>query len=148
MKKTIVFTLVFALFGAFQLVAQSGWDAHLAKLSSTNLFTFTAMYGHNGVQWTSATSGQPTKAETDYLFSGFANQSTLFAKGPTLSGTKYMTTRAESNLIIGKKGALGFVAIKTAKTYVLVTFNEATISPNNANVKVQAFGDYLESFGY
>jgi Profilin len=150
MKKSLILfpALFLALFLGKNAAAQSGWDTHLAKLKDKQKFTFSAIYGVDGTQWTSTAFGQPTKLETDYLFSGFVNPNALFANGPTLSGIKYMATKVESNLIIGKKGSLGFVAFKSDKAIILGIFNESNISLATANLNILAFGSYMKSIGF
>jgi len=123
------------------------WDAHLAKLT-TAVKCHAAMFGHDGVQWAGHASLAPPGDEVKYLIAGFSNPNSLFGAGPKLLGEKFMTTRADDHLIIGKHGTHGFVALKTSKTIVICYFDEQYVTPANANIATQNFGDYLKGIGF
>lgn len=122
------------------------WDAHLAQLIRKVPKGKCAMFGHDGTPWTSSSSFNAD--EMKCLFAGFANPGSLFASSLQVDGVKFMTTRADDHLIILKHQQDGVIAIKTPKTYVVCHFNESDLTPAQANLAVQAFGDYLGSLGF
>eukprot|EP00310_Coccolithus_braarudii_P016855 CAMPEP_0183359714 /NCGR_PEP_ID=MMETSP0164_2-20130417/53079_1 /TAXON_ID=221442 /ORGANISM="Coccolithus pelagicus ssp braarudi, Strain PLY182g" /LENGTH=124 /DNA_ID=CAMNT_0025533895 /DNA_START=57 /DNA_END=431 /DNA_ORIENTATION=- len=123
----------------------SGWDAHLQKLTAYGVAA--QMHGLDGTKWAGAGVSDDA-AQIKYLIGGFGNPGSLRAKGPTLGNTKYMITRAEGDFIIGKKGAAGFVAVKSKQAVTIAVFNEDKMTPNQANVATQAFKDYLIGLGF
>lgn len=129
------------------LLAQSGWDAHLAKLNAA-VKCRAAMYGHDGIQWAGQSQLKLPADEIKYILQGFTNPNSLFQKGPTIEGLKYMTTRADSTLIMLKHGPQGAVFAKTPKTVVACRFDESATTPANANIAVGKFVDYLATIGY
>lgn len=122
------------------------WDAHLAQLISKTPNARCAMFGHDGTQWTS--SSIFNTAEIKALLDGFKNPASLFPAALAIEGVKFMTTRADDNLIVLKHQQEGVVAIKTTKTCVVCHFTENNLSAAQANLFVQAFADYLERMGF
>jgi len=102
----------------------------------------------DGVQWAGHQSLKASADEVKYINAGFGTPANLFASGPKLLGEKYMTTRADGNLIIGKHGTHGFVAVKSAKCFVICSFDETTVTPAQANIATQNFADYMKGLGF
>jgi profilin len=129
------------------VLAQSGWEAHLAKLSKA-VKCRPALYGQDGVQWAGHAQVKATAEEIKYLVGGFKTPSVLFASGPKIEGEKYMTTRADERVVVIKHGTHGGVFIKTAKTIVACLFDEATVTPAAALVATNDFAQYMKKLGF
>jgi len=125
------------------------WDGHLAKLTSAAKVQG-YLVGLDGTKWAPAApqAGDPTKDQLAVITAAFANAGPVRASGPILGATKYMITRADDQLIIGKKGTSGFIATKSAKSMQIALFDEANITPAAANIAVQKFSDYIKGIGF
>ena len=146
MKK--LFLTAFMLLGLlFVSQAQTGWDTHLTKLTSA-IKCNAGLYGLDGTQWGGGRTLSLSTDEVKYIISGFANPSQLFVSGPKVIGVKYMTTRADDNLIILKHGIDGVVCKKSKHTVTICKFSENNVTPAQANIATSNFADYLKSFGY
>ncbi len=123
------------------------WDAHLAKLNAA-VKCHAALHGTDGVQWAGHAQLALPADEVKYIIAGFANPNSLFASGPKVLTVKHMATRADDHLIILKHGTDGLVAVKTAKTVIFCKFSENDVTPANANIATQNFGEYMKGIGY
>lgn len=124
------------------------WDAHLAKLSNSVKNSHCGLFGHDGVQWAGHAALPLPAEEAKYIIGGFSNPGSLFASGPKVQGEKFMCTRGDNSLIILKHGTKGLVALKTAKCVSMCKFDESDVTPANANIAVQKFGEYLKTIGF
>lgn len=127
--------------------ALASWDAHLARLTSA-IKCKAALFGPDSVQWAGLSQLAPPTAEVRYIVAGFAKPGSLFAAGPTLLAVKYMCTRADAKVILGKRGSDGFVACAGLGTVTLCKFSEADVTPAQALVATQNFVAYMASLGY
>jgi len=100
------------------------------------------LFGVNGAKW--AGNGKVLPGDQmQRLISGFDKPDELRAKGPTILETKYMITRADPDLLIGKNANHGFVAVKSLKAVTVILFTEPELSFAQANVAAHGFKDYL-----
>ena len=126
-------------------VAQPSWEAHLKQLSTKVPKSKCALYGHDSTFWA---GNRFDAAEVKYIISGFGDPKILLASGPKLDGKKYMATRADDHLIVIKQGQDGALFLKTSRSVIACKFNEADITPANANIAVQAFGEQMKTLGF
>ncbi len=146
-KNRLVSTLGFLVASMlFQPAWAGSWDAHLAKLNAV-INCKAGMYGLDGTQWAGLAQLNLAPVEIQYIIAGFQNPGSLFAASPKLMGTKYMTTRADNNLIILKNASNGAVFVKS-KQVVTACFFDSKITPASANVAAQNFAEYLKNIGY
>lgn len=117
------------------------WDAHLSKLTAALPNGKCAIFGRDGAQWTSAYSFDP--AQMKVLFSGFDDPQALRKEGPTIDGVKYLITQTSDDLIAGKKGTRGVMAVRTRQTYVVCSFDDSQHTPNVVMGALASFADYL-----
>jgi len=148
LRSVVVWLSVFVFVGS-AVAASGGWDEHLAKLQQKVPKGRPGLFGHDGVQWAGQDKLKPSAAEMAAIVKGFADPQSLFAKGVTVEGVKYMATRADATIIIGKKATKGVVFAKGVKTIVGLAFDEADgVRPADALVAVQSFVDYLKGMGF
>jgi hypothetical protein len=145
MKKIFLSAFVFL---CFTLASQAqSWEAHLTKLNSA-IKCSPGLFGLDGAQWAGHAKLKLPADEVKYIISGFAKSGPLFASGPKLNGVKYMTTRADDNVIILKHGTDGVVCKKTQKTVIICKFSENDVTPAQAHIATLKFADHLKTLGY
>ena len=136
---------------AASLIAQpvwASWEAHLASKLTNASKCSGALYGLDSVQWAGQAQVKLPADEVKYIIAGFANPGSLFAAGPKVAGTKYMTTRADDHLIVLKHGTIGAVFVKSKQAVAACLFDESKMTPAQANIATQNFSDYLKGIGF
>eukprot|EP01130_Rhizamoeba_saxonica_P019160 TRINITY_DN9826_c0_g1_i1.p1 TRINITY_DN9826_c0_g1~~TRINITY_DN9826_c0_g1_i1.p1 ORF type:complete len:124 (-),score=32.69 TRINITY_DN9826_c0_g1_i1:7-378(-) len=122
-----------------------GWDDYVKNLEGQG-FKY-GIIGGKGAIWAQSASLSATNAQLGSVENGFSNNDAVRSSGVTFGSVKYLVLRADENSIYGKKGAGGFVAVKTEQSVIIGIYDE-TLQPGAAAVAVAKLGDYLRSTGY
>lgn len=123
------------------------WQPYVDQLTSSGAIKSAALIGVAGGVWATSPGFNLTAAEISALVGGFSNPSAIQASGFSLSGSKYMTIRADDQLLIGKKGGGGVSISKGKQAIIIGTYEEGT-QPGTANSTVEKLADYLRGIGY
>ncbi|KAI8059944.1 profilin [Gilbertella persicaria] len=124
------------------------WQAYVdSNLLGTGQVSQAAIYGLNGGEWAKSAGFQLSSNEVKEITDAFSNSEGVLASGVHVNGVKYLTIRAEENLIYAKKGAEGICIAKTNQAFLVGTYKEG-IQPGNCNKVVEGLADYLKSVGY
>ena len=118
----------------------SGWELHLTAKLTSLLPVRAALCGTDGTVW--ATNAGITSQEAKPLAKLFVDSTPAYVSGMTLFGSRYLMTRSEQKIIIGKRGSSYLVMIKTLKTVIIAAYNEPT-TLEQAQKATQSFADYI-----
>mmetsp|Transcript_139020 Transcript_139020/g.196781 ORF Transcript_139020/g.196781 Transcript_139020/m.196781 type:complete len:125 (-) Transcript_139020:45-419(-) len=122
------------------------WQEYVdQQLVGTGHISRGAILGLDGSPW-AATAGFSVP-EGAQLASLFNDPSSAFSKGVHVSGSKYMTIKADNRSLYGKKGAAGVCCVKTTQAMLVGQYDEG-IQPGNAANTVEKLADYLIENGY
>lgn len=147
--RSLVMVLSLFVFVGSAVAGSGGWDAHLAKLQETVAKGRPALFGLDGSQWAGQDKLAPSAAEMEAILKGFSDADALHAKGVSVEGSKYIATRTDGTLIIGRKGPKGVIFAKTPKAIVALAFDELDgNTPQSALTAVQSFVEYLKGLGF
>ena len=127
--------------------AQSGWDAHLAKLTST-VKVKAGIFGLDHSQWAGKSTLTLPMDELKYIILGFDKSKDILRSGVKINGTTYMATKADNKIIVLKHGRDGAVCLKTVKAVIISKFNEADATPLQVVTASENFADYLKKLGF
>jgi len=124
------------------------WQAYVDNnLVGSKCVSQAAIFGLNAAKWAASPNFNVNPEEVKKLVAAFKDPSGIRAEGIHLSGTKYLTLRADDRSIYGKKGACGCVCVKTSKAVLIGVYNENTQPGQAANV-VEKLADYLIEQGF
>jgi len=132
---------------SFTSFAQSGWEAHLAKLTSA-VKVKAGIFGLDHSQWAGKATFTLPMDELKYIISGFDKPEGIKGSGAKINGTTYKATKADKSIMVLKHGNDGIVCYKTAKAVIISKFNEADTTPVKVVKATQDFADYLKKLGY
>jgi profilin len=107
-----------------------------------------AIYGLDGQQWAGATQVKATLVEIQRIIAGFKNPSLMYSSQPTVEGLRYMTTRAEADVIALKLGSRVAVFGKSNQALTACLADESTTTAAQALMAVTRQVDYMKSIGY
>ena len=124
------------------------WQAYVDdSLVGTGHVTKAAILGHDGSTWATSAGFNISQAEAKALYQAFNDASGIFASGIKIEGNKYMTIKADSRSVYGKKGAGGCACVKTTQA-ILVGMYDENIQPGQCSSVVEKLADYLIESGY
>ena len=132
---------------SFTSFAQSGWDAHLAKLTSA-VKVKAGIFGLDHSQWAGKSTLTLPMDELKFIIMGFDKPNDILGSGTKINGTSYKATKADKTIMVLKHGRDGAVCYKTAKAVIISKFNEADATPAQVVTATQKFADYLKGLGY
>eukprot|EP00162_Nutomonas_longa_P010859 comp20197_c0_seq6/m.39969 comp20197_c0_seq6/g.39969 ORF comp20197_c0_seq6/g.39969 comp20197_c0_seq6/m.39969 type:complete len:126 (-) comp20197_c0_seq6:25-402(-) len=123
------------------------WQSYVTDhLVKPGMVSAAAIIGHDGQVW--AKDGLDMQSdEGRKLVEAFVDPSGVLAQGLHIGGIKFMTIRADTRSIYGKKQATGVVTVKT-KMAVIVSYYTDTIQPGQATYVTEKLADYLIESGF
>lgn len=144
--KNLLFSVTLMLLSLTSF-AQSGWDAHLAKLTSV-VKVKAGIFGLDHSQWAGKSTLTLPMEELKYIILGFGKPNEILGSGAKINGTTYIATKADKNIMLFKHGRDGAVCFKTAKAVIISKFNEADATPEQVVTATQKFAEYLKGLGF
>jgi profilin len=126
--------------------AKMSWMSHVDSLTKQKIEKG-AILGLDGSTWAASAGFTISAAEGKALADNFKNPAQAQANGVVAAGTKYLTVKADSSSIYGKKGTGGIVTVKTTQAVVVGVYKE-TLQPGAAATIVEKVADYLKETGY
>ncbi|WP_341529945.1 profilin [Nostoc sp. UHCC 0302] len=101
-----------------------------------------SILGQDGAQLAASSGVNVSDSEAKALITLFKDPKSAFSSIVTVNNTRYIPTRADSEVIYATKGATGVVAVKTPKSIVIGTYNES-LRPDTAGSIVGKLGGFL-----
>ncbi|WWC90237.1 uncharacterized protein L201_005170 [Kwoniella dendrophila CBS 6074] len=125
------------------------WQAYVDDhLVATGKVTKAAILGKQGGIWAASSGYNLAQNEQDAIVkTAFTQPDQVRANGIILNGFKFMTLKADSEEVIGRKGERGVFIIPTNQA-ILVAEYDAPTSAGEANIVVAKLADYLKSVNY
>ncbi|KAI6191457.1 Profilin [Aphelenchoides bicaudatus] len=132
----------------------SGWDAYITTLIESNdgIRRAAIVGAADGAVWAKSQGGdrefRATDAELSNLVKAFGDITSIPTTGTDLEGVHYVVPRAEDNVIFGKKGKQGIVAMKTSSALLVAVFEGEAAAGSACRTAVEKLGNYLIESGY
>ncbi|KAF7324696.1 Profilin [Mycena kentingensis (nom. inval.)] len=124
------------------------WQAYVdTNLVGSGKISRAAILGQQGGVWASSSGYTLSAEEQKAVIGAFSNLEGVQGSGLKLAGQKYFTTKADDRSIYGKKGADGYVIVKTTQA-ILVAEYVAPVQAPEAVTVAEGLGDYLISVNY
>merc|ERR1712159_510048 len=124
------------------------WQEYVdSQLVGTGHVTSAAIIGLDGTKWAASSGFEITPAEGTQLAQAFSDATSIFSNGINVAGQKYMTIKADTRSIYGKKGAGGVACVKTNQAILIGVYDE-NIQPSQCATVVEKLADYLIENSY
>jgi len=125
------------------------WQAYVDDhLLGTGKISKAAILGKQGGVWAASSGYNLAQKEQDAVTKTFfAKPDDVRANGITLNGFKFMTVRADTEEVIGRKGERGVFVVPTQQAILVAEYDAPTIA-GDANVVVTKLAEYLKSVNY
>jgi len=124
------------------------WQEYVdTQLVGTGHVSKAAIIGLDGTQWAASSGFAVTPAEGRGIVSAFNDASAIFASGIRLGNDKFMTIKADTRSVYGKKGPGGVCCVKTNQA-VLIGLYDETIQPGQCATVTEKLADYLIENSY
>ncbi|KAJ3444365.1 profilin [Anaeramoeba flamelloides] len=122
------------------------WQEYLNNnLVNTGTVSSACILSLTGEMYASSEDFSLSSGEGHKLVQAFEDYTTILATGFYVSEQKFMVSRAEQNMILGRAGEKGIICIKTNQTIVVGIYNENTLE---ALKSVKKLAGYLTKQEY